>query len=70
VGVNRYFQSPIPSSTGGLPLARFDSGNDVLPGGGSVAVVEAFGELDLATVGEFARALQHSAESIRVSSSI
>jgi anti-sigma B factor antagonist len=45
-----------------LPLARFDVRSDVLAGGRQVGVVEASGELDLATAGEFFQALRQCAE--------
>jgi anti-sigma B factor antagonist len=57
------FQSWIPSAVDGTPLASFDVRNDVLPGGGRVGVVEAFGELDLSTADEFGRALRHCGDS-------
>jgi anti-anti-sigma factor len=45
-----------------LPLARFDVRSDVPARGRPVGVVEAAGELDLATAGEFTQALRQCAQ--------
>lgn len=58
---NRSFRSPIPSAADGTPLASFDVRSEVPTAGESFGVVTAFGEIDLATCGEFSQALHHCA---------